>query len=217
VSKKAIPKTTAAPPKVSTLRGCSMFERDLVALMPALRGFSRMLCGRQGVADDMAQEALTKAWKAQASFQLGTNMKAWLFTILRNEFYSHTRRSWRETHWDADQSEAIPGTPDEQQWSMDLADTERALGTLPDAQREALILVSAGGLSYEETAKICETAIGTVKSRVWRARHGLAAALSADKPLPDRLPFQGMQPADSILGQLNALIAPARRDLQRSL
>ena len=217
MTKKAIPGTKAAAPPASTLRASSMFERDLVALIPALRGFSRMLCARQGVADDMAQEALTKAWKAQASFKLGSNMKAWLFTILRNEFYSYTRRSWRETHWDSDQSEAIPGTPDEQQWSMELADTERALGALPDAQREALILVSAGGLSYEETAKICDTAVGTVKSRVWRARHGLAAVLSGDKPLPERLPWQGVKPADNILSQLNALIAPAMRDIQRSL
>jgi RNA polymerase sigma-70 factor (ECF subfamily) len=88
------------------------FEREMIALMPALRAFSRSLCGRQGVSDDMAQNALTKAWRARTSFEPGSNMKAWLFTILRNEFYSHARRAWRETHWDAGQSEAIPAAPD---------------------------------------------------------------------------------------------------------
>lgn len=187
-------------------RGASAFEREMISNMPALRAFSRSLCGRQGVADDMAQNALAKAWRARESFEPGTNMKAWLFTILRNEFYSHARRAWRETHWDAGQSEAIPSAPDEQQWSMELGDTARALRKLPDAQREALILVAAGGMSYQDAAKICDVAIGTVKSRVARARTALAGLMDGGTALPDRLPTGGLKPSDDILAQLSALM-----------
>jgi RNA polymerase sigma-70 factor, ECF subfamily len=128
------------------------FERDLVALIPHLRAFSRMLCGRRAIAEDMAQEALAKAWRARGSFEPGTNLKAWLFTILRNEFYSHARRAWRETHWDSDLGECIAGPASEQEWTMELSDTARALSGLPDGQRKALILIAAGGFSYEDAA-----------------------------------------------------------------
>jgi RNA polymerase sigma-70 factor (ECF subfamily) len=131
-------------------------------------------------------------------------MKAWLFTIVRNEFYSHARRAWRETHYDAGQSEAVPAAPDEQQWSMELGDMARALRKLPDNQREALILVAAGGVSYEDAAKISGVAIGTVKSRVARARVALTALVEGGMPLPARLPPGGLTPCDDILAQLSA-------------
>src|SRR5512146_2742216 len=193
--------------------GPSAFEREMISLMPALRAFSRSLCGRQGIADDMAQNALTKAWRARESFEAGTNMKAWLFTILRNEFDSHARRAWRETHWDTAQSEAVPSAPDEQQWSMELGDTARALRKLPDTQREALILVAAGGMSYLDAAKISGVAIGTVKSRVARARAALTALVDGGTALPDRLPTGGPKPSDDILAQLRAFIPANARDV----
>src|ERR1700683_1811776 len=87
-------------PELQDISASPQFQRDLIALIPHLRAFSRMLCGRRVIAEDMAQEALAKAWRARARFQPGTNLKAWLFTILRNEYYSHGRRAWRETHWD---------------------------------------------------------------------------------------------------------------------
>jgi len=192
-------------PVPASSRGASAFEREMISHMSALRAFSRSLCGRQGVADDMAQNALAKAWRARESFEPGSNMKAWLFTILRNEFYSHARRAWRETHWDAGQSEAIPSAPDEQQWSMELGDTARALRKLPDTQREALILVAAGGLSYKEAADVCDAAVGTIKSRVARARVALAALMEGGTELPERLPSGGQKPSEDILAQLSVL------------
>lgn len=167
-------------------RPSSDFQRDLIALIPHLRAFSRILCTRKAIAEDMAQEALAKAWRARASFEPGTNLKAWLFTILRNEIYSHARRAWRETHWEPEEGERIPSPPDEQEWALNLSDTTRALNTLPMGQREALILVGAGGFSYEEAASISGTPLGTVKSRVARARLALIDILDNAKPLPRR-------------------------------
>jgi RNA polymerase sigma-70 factor (ECF subfamily) len=183
----------------------------MIALLPALRAFSRSLCGRQGIADDMAQNALLNAWRARDRFEPGSNMKAWLFTIVRNEFYSHARRAWRQTHYDTAQSESIPAAPDEQQWSMELGDMARALRKLPDTQREALILVAAGGISYEEAAKISDVAIGTVKSRVARARVALTALMDGGTALPDRLPAGGVKPCDDILAQASALMRQSPR------
>jgi RNA polymerase sigma-70 factor (ECF subfamily) len=201
----------AAPAGAS--RHASDFERDMIALLPVLRAFSRSLCGRQGIADDMVQNALVNAWRARDRFEPGSNMKAWLFTIVRNEFYSHARRAWRETHYDAGQSEAVPAAPDEQQWSMELGDMARALRKLPDTQREALILVAAGGVSYEDAAKISGVAIGTVKSRVARARVALTALVEGGTPLPARLPPGGLKPCDDILAQLNACSPHALQDI----
>lgn len=200
------PALQTVPVSASQLRD---FEREMVAQLPALRAFSRALCGRRVLADDMMQNALVNAWRARERFQPGSNMRAWLFTIVRNEFYSHGRRAWRESHWDAAQSEAIPSASDEQQWSMELGDMARALRKLPDTQREALVLVAAGGVSYEDAAGICNVAIGTVKSRVARARVALAALLDGGTALPDRPAMRGQNPADDILAQLHGLMPSA--------
>jgi RNA polymerase sigma-70 factor (ECF subfamily) len=85
-------------PALPAVRPSPQFERDLIALIRHLRALSRAMCGRRAIADDVAQEALAKAWRAQVRFAPGTNLKAWLFTILRHEYYSHVRRAWRETH-----------------------------------------------------------------------------------------------------------------------
>lgn len=180
----------------------NQFQRDLIALAPHLRAFSSTPCKRRDIAEDLAQEALLRAWRARASFEAGTNLKAWLFTILRNAFYSHARRAWREDHWDADAAENIEAPPDKQDWTIELSDTARALRSLPDEQREAIILVGAGGFSYEEAAKICCSPIGTVKSRVARGRSALLATLDGDRPLK---PQSRMSAADDILTQMSAL------------
>jgi RNA polymerase sigma-70 factor (ECF subfamily) len=145
-------KANSAMTSASSAQAAARFQRELVALIPHLRAFSRVLCGRRAIAEDLAQEALAKAWRARERFELGTNLKAWLFTILRNEFYSHARRAWRETHWDDDLGDNIPAPPREQEWAMELSDAARALNALPDCQREPLILVSAGGLKVTASA-----------------------------------------------------------------
>lgn len=154
------------------------FRDGLLEAIPYVRAFSRTLCGAKAPADDLAQETLTKAWAARASFQPGTNLKAWLFMIARNQFYSEKRRSWRSVAWDEELADVRLVAPAGQGFHVDLADLKRALTKLTPEQREALILVGAGGLSYEEAAKVCGCAIGTVKSRVARARQALERMLN---------------------------------------
>ena len=153
------------------------FKGDLVALIPHLRAFARTLCGDAAAADDLAQDAVMKAWDARSSFQMGTNMKAWTFMILRNQFYSEKRRSWRSTQLDQEAAERTLVAADDPEAPIALDEMRLALGMLPSEQREALILVGAGGFAYEEAADICGCAVGTVKSRVSRARRALHGIL----------------------------------------
>jgi RNA polymerase sigma-70 factor (ECF subfamily) len=153
------------------------FKRELVALIPHLRAFARTLTGDATAADDLAQDAMLKAWDARASFQMGTNMKAWTFMILRNQFYSEKRRSWRQTELDQEAAERTLMAVDDPSAPVALDELRLGLGMLPAEQREALILVGAGGFAYDEAAKICGCAVGTVKSRVSRARQALQAIL----------------------------------------
>jgi len=201
------PETGAAPrAKVDNKMDTdAQFKADLLDLIPFLRAFARSLCGNQEMADDLAQETLVKAWQARNMFAPGTNLKAWLFTILRNQFYSDRRRAWRQAPWDQDAAERIPGSSAEQSWAAELSDTARALSQLSDEQREALILVGAGGFSYEDAAAICHCAVGTVKSRVARARKSLLAILEGDEPLPAAQQAPVNDAAGEILAQLDRL------------
>jgi RNA polymerase sigma-70 factor (ECF subfamily) len=145
--------------------------------IPHLRAFAVSLCGDRDRADDLVQEALLKAWGHLDSFQEGTNLRAWLFTILRNTYFSEYRKRRREVG-DCDGSRAAqlsvcPG----QQGQLDMQDFCRALNVLPAEQREALVLVAAIGFSYEEAASVSGCAVGTVKSRVNRARRKLTELL----------------------------------------
>ena len=157
----------------------TIFQRDLVKLIPHLRAFARTLTGNAAQADDLAQDAMIKAWDARKSFQLGTNMKAWTFMILRNQFYSDKRRSWRQIQLDQEAAERTLVAVDNPEAPLALDELRLAMAMLPDEQREALILVGAGGFAYEEAADICGCAIGTVKSRVSRARKALQGILDA--------------------------------------
>src|ERR1700733_6294397 len=116
------------------------FKGELVALIPHLRAFARTLAGEPAAADDLAQDALVKAWDARASYQMGTNMKAWTFMILRNQFYSEKRRSWRQTQLDQDAAERTLVAVDDPQSPVALDELRLGLGMLPAEQREALIL-----------------------------------------------------------------------------
>jgi RNA polymerase sigma-70 factor, ECF subfamily len=133
----------------------NQFRDDLIAAIPGLRAFGISLTARADRADDLVQETLMKAWKHHDSFEQGTNMKAWLYTILRNEFYSQLRKRSRELE-DADgHYSGRVATQAPQHGYLDMADLKEALQKLPDDQREAVILVGASGFSYEEAAEIC--------------------------------------------------------------
>lgn len=153
------------------------FKAGLLAAIPNLRAFAVSLAQNADRADDLVQETLVKAWDKQSSFQPGTNLKGWLFTILRNEFYSQMRKKGREVQ-DSDgiATERMAIHPN-QDGALDLQDFKKALASLPEDQREAIILVGASGFSYEEAADICGCAVGTIKSRVSRARTRLQALL----------------------------------------
>ena len=153
------------------------FERDLIALIPHLRAFARSLCGDATGADDLAQDAVAKAWASRGSFTMGTNMKAWTFMILRNQFYSDKRRSWRSVGLDQETAERTLVANTNFDGAIALDDLRQAMMMLPEQQREALILIGAGGFSYEEAAEMIGVAVGTVKSRVSRARRALQATL----------------------------------------
>ena len=167
----------STPPPKPPSADDNAFKRELVALIPHLRAFARTLTGDPTAADDLAQDAMMKAWDARASYQMGTNMKAWTFMILRNQFYSEKRRSWRQTQLDQEAAERTLVAPDDPESPVALDELRLSIAMLPPEQREALILVGAGGFAYEEAAEICGCAVGTVKSRVSRARRALQGIL----------------------------------------
>lgn len=157
--------------------GRKQFRQHLLAAIPKLRAFALSLASHADYADDLVQETLMKAWNHQNSFQEGTNIKAWLFTILRNEYFSQLRKRRREVEdADGDYASSVV-TPGGQESQLDMADLRIALQQLPDDQREAVVLVGASGFSYQEVAEICHVPVGTVKSRVNRARNKLALLL----------------------------------------
>ena len=178
-------------------------KTELPALIPQMRAFARSLCRDATAADDLAQDALLKAWNNRASFEPGTNMKAWTFMILRNQFYSDKRRSWRSSQLDPEVAERTLEAASNPIASLELDEVRRALACLPDDQREALILIGAGGLSYEEVSEICGCAIGTIKSRVSRARDRLSTIIEdGSYGQDDILPSSAMA---TIIAELDGL------------
>lgn len=153
-------------------------REELIRQIPNLRAFAVSLCGSSERADDLVQEALMKAWANIEMFEPGTNMRAWLFTILRNVYYSNFRKKRREVEDSDGKLAANLATHPQQFGHLDLVDFREALAKLAPDQREALILVGASGFSYDEAAEICGCAVGTVKSRVNRARSRLSELLS---------------------------------------
>ncbi|MEO0820977.1 MAG: sigma-70 family RNA polymerase sigma factor [Pseudomonadota bacterium] len=154
-----------------------IFADGLTEHLPSLRAFARSLTTGTAQADDLVQETVLKAWSNRDKFAPGTNLRAWLFTILRNTHYSEMRKRRREVEdVDGALTASLAQAP-AQMGQMDLRDFQRAFAELPVDQREALVLVGAIGSSYEEAAEICGCAVGTVKSRVNRARKRLATLL----------------------------------------
>ena len=163
------------------------FRRQLQDIIPSLRAFARGLCGTRELADDLAQEAMMRAWAARDSFEPGTNFRAWIFMILRNHFYTTIRKNARMTSWDPEAAERILVQEPAQQHAIHMSDVEKALQQLPAEQREMLLLVGAGGASYEEAAEIAGCALGTVKSRLARGRTALAAIINGPADIDDLL------------------------------
>ncbi len=160
------------------MQASPQLKADLLAAIPSLRAFAVSLSGNPDRADDLVQETLVKAWSNLGSFLEGTNLSAWLFTILRNIYYSEYRKRRREVADSEGTIAARLATAPEQTGHMDFLDFRAALQKLPADQREALVLIGASGMSYEEAASICHCAVGTMKSRVNRARNRLAELLS---------------------------------------
>jgi len=198
--------TEHATPVANARTDASMeaqFKKELVALIPHLRAFARTLAGNPTAADDLAQDAMMKAWDARASYMMGTNMKAWTFMILRNQFYSEKRRSWRSTQLDQEAAERTLVAIDDPASPIALDEMRMAINKLPAEQREALILVGAGGFAYEEAADICGCAVGTVKSRVSRARRALHEIMESGDYNRDGRPAG--EAMGSILGEADRL------------
>lgn len=153
---------------------------EVVGLIPALRAFAWSLSHNGSDADDLVQDTLIKAWSNRDKFEPGTNLRAWLFTILRNTYYTSVLRRRREVRDEDGEYAGTLKTAPTQDWSMAMRALQDALQQLPPEHREALILVGAAGLSYEEAAEICGCALGTIKSRVNRARARLLKIMDAD-------------------------------------
>lgn len=184
------------------------FQDELTDLIPFMRAFARSLCHDPAEADDIAQEALAKAWEARDRFTLGTNLRAWVSLILRNHFYSLKRRSWRSQPLDQDAAERTLVANDDPLATLQLDEVRRALYRLTPDQREALMLVAAGGLPYDEASEILCVPIGTIKSRVSRARDALALILAEGQLDSDAVPAHRAMPA--IIAEIESLRSSPR-------
>jgi RNA polymerase sigma-70 factor (ECF subfamily) len=170
----------------------SDWRDSVVQLIPALRAFAWSLSHNASDADDLVQDTLIKAWTNRDKFEPGTNLRAWLFTILRNTYYTAAVRRRREVRDETGKYAASLSTGPTQDWSLAIRALQAALAQLPDEHREALILVGAAGLTYEEAAEVCGCALGTIKSRVNRARARLLKLMEADEAYDT---FAGEMPA----------------------
>lgn len=192
--------------------GHTMFTKELETLMPELRGFARMLCGNRDLADDIVQNACLKAWTARQSFDPAKGaFKSWMFTITRNEFLQHVRKQKRTESYAPSDLENWLTEECQFNTRASCSDAIKRLFALKPEQRDVFILVVAMGYSYEEAATICKCEIGTIKSRINRARKQLSAP--ADGPLPAdpeaAKSYPGFHGVRDILGYAEALIQRA--------
>lgn len=192
------------------------FKNELQAVIPHLRAFGRGLCGNRDTTDDLVQETMLKAWAARSRFQAGTNFKAWAFTILRNIYFSQTRRKRFVGEWNDLVADRVLAAPASQDKTVELRDLMRALDQISADQREAILLVAAAGMSYEEVAEVTGVMLGTVKSRVSRARLALETLMNEGVLTTKRQDFDDTEGAViSLIASLNAIQARhARRSHQ---
>ncbi len=148
----------------------SVGEAELLACVPHLRAFALFLSRNRDRADDLVQDTIVRALTAAHQFRVGTNLKAWLFTILRHQHYNEVRKNRVQMESLDDPLAVEPSVPASQVASLEFGDFRRAFWQLNDTRREALILIGANGLSYTDAAKVCNCPMGTIKSRVSRAR-----------------------------------------------
>ncbi|MGH7026921.1 sigma-70 family RNA polymerase sigma factor [Brevundimonas sp.] len=169
--------------------------REAIAdFLPSLRAFAFSLSRNSADADDLVQETLTKAWAHRTRFEPGSNLRAWLFTILRNSWYTGAAKRRREIPDEEGRYAAGLTAEASQEWTAELTSLQAALNALPPEHREAIVMVGAAGLSYQEAADIAGCAVGTIKSRVNRARHRLALLLDMEAPVE---PIQNVIEDDS--------------------
>lgn len=192
--------------------GCSTltaaaFKAALAAEIPRLRAYGRSLSGNADLADDLVQETMLKAWTARDRFVAGSSMRAWTHVILRNAYFSIARRNRFKGEWDELAADLLLAVPAPQEGHVALGDLQRALMQLPAQQREALILMGASGMSCEDVAEISQCAVGTVKSRVARARATLRGLLEGGQLTRTRAdaPASGATALDQIMHQASVL------------
>jgi RNA polymerase sigma-70 factor (ECF subfamily) len=175
------------------LDGDDSVRRGIIAAIPRLRAVAVSLTGSADRADDLVQETMLRAYANIDKFEPGSNLAAWLFTILRNQFRSEYRKRKREVEdVDGHHVDSLTANP-EQMGKVEFNELRAALTLLPPEQREALVLVGASGFSYEEAADICGCAVGTIKSRLNRARARLSQLLSPSGPVPP----EGPEPSEN--------------------
>ena len=189
-----------------------MFTTELESLLPEMRGFARMLCGNRDLADDIVQNACLKAWTARKSFdpQKGA-FKSWMFTIVRNEFLQHARKHKRVESYAPSELENQLTQDCQLNTRASCSDAIKRLFALNPEQRDVFILVVAIGYSYEEAAKICNCEVGTIKSRINRARKQLSQP-SADLDESNEAPgmsYPGFHGVRDVMGYAEALIQRA--------
>lgn len=191
------------------------FRKLLGSVIPHLRAYGRSLSGNPDLADDLTQDTMVKAWSSRERFERGTSMKAWTFVILRNTFLSQMRRNKFRGEYDEATVERTLSSPPLQEGASEMSDLQRGLMELPQDQREALILVGAGGMSYEEAASICNCALGTMKSRVSRARTSLELIMAGgefQQKRADAIP--GTEAMASIMNSVETITARREADSQ---
>ena len=176
---------TAGPRRPTGIIDPADWRETIMSFIPSLRAFAFSLSRNSADADDLVQETLAKAWAHRARFEPGSNLRAWLFTILRNSWYTGAAKRRREVPDEEGRYAAGLTAEASQEWTAELTALQAALNALPPEHREAIVMVGAAGLSYQEAADIAGCAVGTIKSRVNRARHRLALLLDMEAPVED--------------------------------
>ncbi|MEO1102002.1 MAG: sigma-70 family RNA polymerase sigma factor [Pseudomonadota bacterium] len=178
------------------------FADELEALIPQLRAFSRSLCKQHILADDLVQDTCLKAWSRVDQYDRSRELRPWLFQILRNEFYQHKRKNWRLVDTEIEPLMAAMSVDATQDHIIDAGIAIRALDVLSRDQRDAFVLVIAGGFTYEEAGEICDCASGTIKSRVNRARKRILSSMESSDDWPEA---DGSASFDVLLDEIDKL------------